>query len=252
MNPILEPVEPDVDAPVVRNVAGSRVLQFAGRQEIQSGMSLLKPYALEIEYTRMMMGFLLFQPAPPNILMVGLGGGSLAKFCHRYLTHSCLDVVEIDPAVIALRREFLVPEDDERLHVWCADGADFVAGRRQDVDVLLIDGYDPDGMSPTLCEPAFYEHCYAALAEQGVLVLNLHLESPSYEPCLDALRDCFGAELFEVLDDDMTNSIVFACKGDRFADLEDLALVRPEVLSRDAWRQLLPTFQVIAATLVRR
>ena len=48
-------------------------------------MSLDEPDALVTAYTRKMMAFLLFNPAPKRIAMVGLGGGSLAKFCYRNL-----------------------------------------------------------------------------------------------------------------------------------------------------------------------
>ena len=57
--------------------------------------------------------------------MVGLGGGSLAKFCHRHLPRTRLTVVEVDPDVIALRGEFEVP-DDERLAIVQADAAEYL------------------------------------------------------------------------------------------------------------------------------
>src|SRR5690606_15673673 len=98
--------------------------QFSGSAAVQSSMSLLNPYALEFEYTRLMMGFLLFDPDPAHMLMIGLGGGSLPKFCHRYLPQTSIDVVEIDPDVIALRDAFHVPPDDARFRVIAADGKD--------------------------------------------------------------------------------------------------------------------------------
>ncbi|MDE8344502.1 MAG: hypothetical protein POG24_11875, partial [Acidocella sp.] len=69
-------------------------------------MNLDDPCALDLEYSRTMMGFLLFKPEPKHIAMVGLGGGSLAKFCHRYLPATRIEVVEINPHVLALRDEF--------------------------------------------------------------------------------------------------------------------------------------------------
>src|SRR5690606_23579775 len=142
-------------------------------------------------------------------------GGSLAKFCHRYLPRTSIDVIEIDPAVIALRDDFHVPPDDSRFCVIAADGKDYLQTDIEPVDILLIDAYDGQGMPAPLCDATFFEDCYAALAPQGILVVNLHLESDSYSECLGHLRAEFGPSLFEVIDDDMTNSIVFACKGDR-------------------------------------
>src|ERR1700721_1424527 len=93
----------------------------------QSEMRINAPYALVNEYTRKMMGFLAFQPRPERVLIVGLGGGSLVKYCYRYLPDAQITAVEIDPDVLALRSQFFVPPDDERLTVILADGAVHVA-----------------------------------------------------------------------------------------------------------------------------
>ncbi|MFP3747784.1 spermidine synthase, partial [Achromobacter sp. SIMBA_011] len=87
---------------------------------------LKDPVRLELGYTRVMMGFLLLQPAPARISMLGLGGGSLAKYCYRHLPDSAMEAVEINPQVIALRDVFRIPHDDARFAVVCADGADYV------------------------------------------------------------------------------------------------------------------------------
>ena len=66
-------------------------LHFAGH-EIQSQMWKHAPDALALEYTQTMMGFMLFNPQPEQISMIGLGGGSLAKFCHRHLPAAAIEV----------------------------------------------------------------------------------------------------------------------------------------------------------------
>ncbi len=262
MPPAASSDDPPIDLPVdppragqalLRQTRDALMLQFAGHPAIQSSMSLLNPQALELDYTRLMMGFLLFDSTPARLLMIGLGGGSLPKFCHRYLPDAVIDVVEIDAGVIALREAFHVPPDDARFCVIHADGKDYLAQDLEPVDVLLVDAYDGQGMPASLCEPAFFEDCRDALAPDGLLVVNLHLESASYPLCLASLRHEFGSAVFEVVDDDMTNSIVFACKGERFAQTDlRAALRRPDGIAKDAWRQLLPTFQLIEATLTLR
>lgn len=240
-------------SPQLRQTRDSLTLQFAGFPAVQSSMSLLNPHALDLDYTRMMMGFLLFDSAPASMLMIGLGGGSLPKFCHRYLPEARIDVVEIDPQVIALREDFHVPPDDARFCVVQADGRDYLRARPESVDVLLVDAYDGRGMPPALCESDFFEDCHATLSPDGILVVNLHLESETYPVCLAHLRTHFGTALFEVVDDDMTNSIVFACKSERFEQTDlRAALRRPAHIAKDAWRQLAPTFQLIEATLTLR
>src|SRR6185369_6747562 len=95
----------------------------------QSSMLDDRPDELQVDYTRTMMGFLLLEPEPREIAMIGLGGGSLAKFCHRHLRSARITAVENNPGVIALRNEFAIPADDERLSVVAEDGAAFVRER---------------------------------------------------------------------------------------------------------------------------
>src|SRR5262249_337568 len=102
--------------PFIYESLSSKALHFS-IGEIQSRMQLSDPDALNLEYTGTMMGFLMFNPDPASIAMIGLGGGSLAKFCHRYLPRATLQVVEINPHVIAMRDEFHVPRDGAHFRV---------------------------------------------------------------------------------------------------------------------------------------
>ena len=237
--------------PFLRDTATTRSLHFSER-EIQSRMSRLSPDALDLEYTRMMMGFLLFNAHPRQIGMIGLGGGSLPKFCFRYVLSAHIDVVEIDPEVIAMRDAFMIPPDNDRFHVIEGDGAAFVQAAGNAYDVLLLDGFGEGGIPDALCSAAFYADCYDALTEDGLMVVNFHANHPMHHDYLARVRESFGSAMFEVVDDDMTNSILFACKGDLLDGAEALVLTRPAAIAKDAWRQLMPTFRVIAATKVLR
>jgi spermidine synthase len=200
--------------PLVRDDGVSKSLHFT-LGELQSRMLTRMPRRLEIDYTRTMMGFLLFRPAPVHIGMIGLGGGSLAKFCYHQLPASKMTVVEINPYVIALRREFQIPDDDERFAVIAADGALYLRnaqGNNPDFDVLLVDGFDQDGQPPALCSQRFYDDCFAALAKGGVLVVNLHYDHPDYPLLAERIGRSFGGNAVEVLAEEKSNAIVFASK----------------------------------------
>ncbi|OWT77323.1 MULTISPECIES: fused MFS/spermidine synthase [unclassified Achromobacter] len=219
---------------------------------VQSRMSLRQPDALDLEYTRLMMGFLLFQPEPAHIVQIGLGGGSLAKFCHRFLPRARITVVEIDPRVIAMRDEFRIPPDDARLSVVQGDGADFVRTHAQAADVLLLDGYDDNGLPARLRGREFFEDCRRCLRHHGILVANLHRQAQDYSPCLYDLMALFPSGLLEVADEDLANSIVYASAADLAGRLRADAILRPDNLAKEAWRQLMPTFRMIAATMALR
>ncbi|MDO8720405.1 MAG: fused MFS/spermidine synthase [Polaromonas sp.] len=211
--PSPENIEPPQHArPFVHDDGGTKSLHFT-MGELQSRMVLRRPWRLEVDYTRTMMGFLLFKPAPLHIGMIGLGGGSLAKFCYRQLPASPMTVLEINPHVIALRREFQIPDDDERFRVIMADGALFVQTEAPRFDVLLIDGFDQDGQPAALCAQRFYDDCFAALTDGGVLVVNLHYDHPDYPVLAGRISRSFSGNAVEVLSEEQSNSIVFASKG---------------------------------------
>lgn len=180
---------------------------------IQSEMRLEAPDELVLGYTQTMMGFLLFNPAPVRIGMIGLGGGSLPKYCHRYLPQSEVIVVENDPNVIALRDQFCVPQDSGRFEVRCGDGADFVQDAFDRFDVLIVDGFDRAGQPAQLCSQKFYDDCFSALAQDGMAVINLLGDVLDTDTYLDRLRLSFDGALIVIDDRDSLNKIAFACKG---------------------------------------
>ncbi|HEV8689945.1 MAG TPA: transferase [Ideonella sp.] len=198
--------------PYVYESPTAKALHFS-ISEIQSRMRVADPYALDLEYTRLMMGFLLFQPRPQQIVMIGLGGGSLAKFCHRHLPATHIQVVEINPHVIALRDEFHVPPDGERFRVVPGDGARYVRLRGRRPDVLLVDGFGPDGQPARLCSQRFYDDCAEMLQPGGVLVVNLHRGHPHRDIFVNRIQRSFDASVLVVDDTTRCNSIAFACKG---------------------------------------
>ncbi len=234
--------------PFVHASATSKALHFS-MNEIQSRMALDDPYALDLDYTRTMMGFLLLRPEPRRIVMVGLGGGSLAKFCHRHLPGASLWVAEINPHVIALRDEFQVPADDERFQVVHADGAKFVRDHDPGVDVLMVDGFTTDGLPARLCSQRFYDDCERVLAADGVLVVNLHCGHQHYATWVERVRRAFGGAVLVVEDGELSNGIVFACKGNALAKAVPGAVRRPRGLAPAGAEQLVGAFARISQSL---
>ena len=83
----------------VSEARGIRSLHVGG-EAIQSAMRIDDPFRLALDYTRCMMAFLLFLPDPRDVLMIGLGGGSLAKFVYRQLRRSRVRAIECDARVV--------------------------------------------------------------------------------------------------------------------------------------------------------
>src|SRR5688500_5097449 len=151
----------------VSDARGVRTLHVGG-EAIQSAMRIDDPFALALDYTRCMMAFLLFHPEPREVLMIGLGGGSLAKYCYKWLKEAAVRVVELDPQVIAAAREhFALPPDNARLRVEAGDGAEALAP--ECCDVLVLDAFQDELHVPRLASSEFYDGAFLALASRGVL-----------------------------------------------------------------------------------
>ncbi|HSI58211.1 MAG TPA: transferase [Ideonella sp.] len=244
------PADPHVK-PYVYEDASTRSLNFS-MLELQSRMRLKEPDALDLAYTRTMMGFLLFCGAPASLAMIGLGGGSLAKFCHRHLPQTRITAVEINPHVIALRDRFLIPPDDHRFQVVQADGADFVAQASEPIDVLLVDGFDYDGQPEALCSQGFYDAAAAALAPQGLLVVNLHAGHADHGLYLKRIARSFDGATLEVALRDEANSVVFGF-GAALAPARPASVMRrPAALAPPAWAALKPALARVAAAARER
>jgi spermidine synthase len=197
--------------PYILETASERRLHFS-HDSVQSVMRLDEPDALVSAYTRKMMAFLLFNPNPKKIVMVGLGGGSLAKFCYRNLPNARISVVEIDDRVIALRGEFHVPADDQRFRIVCDDGARYISQSSELIDVVVVDAFDALGLAPTLADTDFYERAARRLSSNGILVMNFSGVPERYVLHIERIRAAFGGRmlLVPVIADD--NLLLFAFK----------------------------------------
>lgn len=187
-----------------------------GWSTVQSGMRVSDPDHLLFDYTRVMMGFRLFRPAPKHIEMIGLGGGSLAKACYRSLPDCDITVIEIDPEVIALRQQFHIPPDDHRFRVICADGVDYLATTAGKPDILFIDGFDSKGLSPTLSQQAFYHNCCARLGPDGLLVANLCDNNMAFATLVRRIAASFNGRAIAVPAERRGNRVVFASSDPSF------------------------------------
>lgn len=190
---------------------GVRTLHVGG-EAIQSSMRLADPFALELEYTRGMMSFLLFHPRPARALKIGLGGGSLVKFFWKRMPWMKTRVVELDRRVVDVARvQFHLPEDDARLAVEIGDGAEALAP--ECCDLLVVDAFDDERPPAELVSRAFFDAAWLALQAPGVLVLNLMNDDPKLDERIARLEAAFGGTVLALPALYDPNVIVLALKG---------------------------------------
>jgi len=189
---------------------GTRTLHL-GSRAIQSAMRVNRPWDLELAYTRAMMGFLMFNAMPQDVLMIGLGGGSLAKFIRKQRPQTHVIAVEIDPRVVAAARtHFELPPDDATLSVVEADGAVYVRQHPGSADVILLDGFDAGNQVEALATQTFYAACRRVLKPGGILVVNLWGRDSEFAEYFARLTRAFDGEVGWISVQNKTNVIVFA------------------------------------------
>ncbi|MBI1966340.1 MAG: polyamine aminopropyltransferase [Betaproteobacteria bacterium] len=181
------------DEVYVTERSGVRSLHI-GSDTIQSSMRLARPNDLELAYTRSMMAFLLFHEEPQRALVVGLGGGSVVKFIYHRMPWMKIEVVEVNPQVVAVaRQQFNLPAAGERVAMHICDGAEYMARAGPAADVILVDGYDGDSQVNQLSSRAFYGACLRRLAARGVLVVNLWGSDRGFNDNLARIEAAFPA-----------------------------------------------------------
>lgn len=225
--------EGTLGVPFVIDNGTVRNLFFNNIASIQSSMLLDEPDALLTAYTRKMMSFLLFVPAPCHVLMIGLGGGSLAKFCYRRLPQTRISVIEISADVIALREHFAIPPDDERFEIIHDDGAPYLARAPVRPDVILIDAFDEFGVAPSLASSDFYLCASESLAPDGALVMNLSGERSRYPVHIQSIREAFAGAVLLVPVEGHDNVLLFAFKLPQLIALPDTLHGRAAELEKE-------------------
>lgn len=190
--------EPSAYSPVVVfEEYGERCLNFETPHDDgrQTCMDLKEPDKLVFSYTRTMMAALFLQPEPRNILIVGLGGGSLQRALAKALPATQIDTVEIDPAVSRVAQRFFGYKPDDRQRVFIDDGRAFIEQAHRDgrqYDIIMLDAFDVGYIPPHLLTREFLQHVRAVMAPRGVLVANTFSRSTVYDQESATYADVFG------------------------------------------------------------
>ncbi len=202
----------DIDV-AVSEQHGLRSLHL-GDNLTQSTMRVVTPYNLELIYSQCMMSFLLFRPVPDNILIIGLGGGSLVKFVYHRMPQTKITAIELNQQVITVAQKYFeLPKEDERFEVILADGGTYIANNPRGADIVIVDAFDDDCQIPSLCSEDFYNQTRQMLNKDGILIVNLLSQDKYLKNNLRRIEDCFNGHVTAVLSEVKGNLIVFAFKN---------------------------------------
>lgn len=222
----------EFDEPTLSESDGIRYLHF-GTEWIQGAMNIKEPQTLVLEYTAQMMAWLLFLEPPKEeaIGMLGLGAGSLARFCLKR-TRSPLVAVEWNPQVVSVGHMFFRLPGPGRLDIELEDAGRWVAdpmnaGR---CPVLMVDLYDADARGPVRDSVKFYRDCRRVLGDVGVVAVNLFGRHESFSRNIDNMSKAFDDRVLLLPEIDAGNQIVLGFSGSPLAITPAELLARAEVV----------------------
>lgn len=193
---------------------GLRTLHL-GTPISQSSMRIDRPFELIHPHSRVLMSFLLFAPRARDVLTVGLGGGSLPKFLHRFAPGIRTRVVEIDADVIAVARShFQLPDDDDRLQVIQGDGARYLRDHPGSADVLLLDVCDALGTPQSLYSQEFFDDCRAALTASGPALIHLWSFDVQFDLFVERIGRSFSGRILKMPVGETDSTVVVGLPAD--------------------------------------
>lgn len=202
----------DLEMVEVTEVDGVRSMHL-GSPTIQSSMKVRDPFALVLAYSWGMLSSLLFKPDIRNTILVGLGGGSIAKYVWKACPQITQTVVELNPQVIQVARShFFVPEDDERLTIIKGDGIAYIQQHLGGCDWLMMDAFGSNGLPPDFCTQAFFDDCAEALTPDGLFAINLWGSDKKFDIYMQRIEQTFDQRVLMMPTGKPGNIIVFGFK----------------------------------------
>ena len=138
---------------------------------------------------------------PERVLIVGLGGGTIPSFLRKHYPRMQIDVVDIDPDVVAVAKRFFGFCEDAAMRAYVDDGQRFIERCRQPYDIIFLDAFSADSVPYRLATREFLQAVRRAVKPDGVVVGNIWTSNlnPLYNSMVRTYQEVFDdLYLFDV------------------------------------------------------
>ncbi|HEV3394544.1 MAG TPA: fused MFS/spermidine synthase [Xanthobacteraceae bacterium] len=149
------------------------------------------PDDMPVPYTRLMSAALLYPQNLRHILMVGLGAGSISTYLGRAMPDARIDVVELDPGVIAAGRKYFGLQETDKVRFIESDGRVYLNRSKDRYDLIILDAFRELGVPFHLLTREFYTLLKERLAPGGAVASNVAASTKLYVSSLVTLRAVF-------------------------------------------------------------
>lgn len=131
------------------------------------------PIRLALPYSQMMMAVLGLHPNPQQGLILGHGGGSLAKWLQKFWPQLTMDIVEMDPSVVKAAEDFFEYTPGKEHQVFVQDARVFLRHTEKQYDIIWVDVFARHQIPFHLTTEEFFAELRNRLSPKGVIAVNL-------------------------------------------------------------------------------
>lgn len=162
-----------------------RCLKFSVKRKTssQSCINKKRPQELVFNYSKLLFSSLLLLEKPQNVLIIGLGGGTMSNSIHQLFPDARITNVEIDSAVVKVAREYFDFIENDKITTEIKDGRIFIKRakiKKEQYDWIILDAFNGDYIPEHLMTQEFLSEINSVLAENGVLAANTFSNSELY------------------------------------------------------------------------
>jgi hypothetical protein len=148
---------------------------------IEGVIHLENPHVILLDYMRLQLLCLFWNPEPERILIIGFGAGILPKAFHHLSPNALIDIVDIDLEIVDLAEKYFYFEEHSFIRIYIEDGRHFIdrQGSNQ-YDVIIIDVFVINGRFPhTLRTLECLRKYLHLLKSTGLVLANFPYEQES-------------------------------------------------------------------------
>jgi len=151
----------------------ARCLRFG--PYVQSSIRLGTPRVVPgTTYTELIYLPFLFRRNIQDVLIIGGGGGVVARMFQEDYPHGRITVVEIDGEVVRMAKKHFGLKESEQLECVVADGRGYLRTTPKRFDLIILDAYSIGGRVPAhLVTKEFHQTVRSKLKPGGVVLSNL-------------------------------------------------------------------------------
>jgi spermidine synthase len=151
-----------------------KVISVDGKNQLLvNGIQQTGPYDESIFTEALSIFGVTDRPNISSILLLGLGGGFVAKKLHQHYPSAAIICVDIDPTMETIAKKYFGLQDIPQIHYVVADAQKFVQTVTKDTyDVIVIDLFIGDDIPQFVDSHEFLNSIRNMIRKDGLLLIN--------------------------------------------------------------------------------